>query len=157
MTHAKHINPRTNSSVTYYDLARTIDGGADATPEQKAALLLGACGGNGGMMGVTVDASDPAYNTPGYLSNVHYQRVGHISGSDTVSDPEEYIDRTAKLIDARREDSGCSFLFRVLYQGLVVQQAPRSSQDILAQTQQPGMHCRYKIVDRQELSLRLHH
>lgn len=66
---AKHINPRTNSSVTYSDLARTIDGGANATPEQKAASLLGACGGNGGMMGVTVDTSDPAYNTPEYIAS----------------------------------------------------------------------------------------
>lgn len=39
---AKHINPCTNSSVTYYDLARTIDGGADATPDQVAASLLGS-------------------------------------------------------------------------------------------------------------------
>lgn len=66
---AKHIAPRTNSSVTYYDLARTIDGGPNATPEQRAASLLGACGGNGGMMGVTVDASDPAYNTPEYIAS----------------------------------------------------------------------------------------
>lgn len=28
---------------------------------------MGACGRNGGMMGVTVNASDPAYKTPEYL------------------------------------------------------------------------------------------
>ncbi|KAK4121038.1 hypothetical protein N657DRAFT_658062 [Parathielavia appendiculata] len=66
---AKHINPRTNSSVTYYDLARTIDGGVDTTPEQRAASLLGACGGNGGMKGVTVDTSDPTYSSPAYVSS----------------------------------------------------------------------------------------
>ena len=66
---AKHIKPRTNSSVTYYDLARTIDGGADATPTQLAASLLGACGTAGGMMGVTVDDKDPAYNTPAYMAS----------------------------------------------------------------------------------------
>ena len=66
---AKHIKPRTNSSVTYYDLARTIDGGAEATPAQLAASLLGACGSGGGMMGVTVDDKDPAYNTPAYKAS----------------------------------------------------------------------------------------
>lgn len=66
---AKHVKPRTNSSVTYYDLARTIDGGADATPAQKAASLLGACGSGGGMQGVTVNASDPAYKTPAYIAS----------------------------------------------------------------------------------------
>ena len=66
---AKHIKPRTNSSVTYYDLARTIDGGAEATPAQLAASLLGACGSGGGMMGVTVEDKDPAYNTPAYKAS----------------------------------------------------------------------------------------
>ncbi|KAH6624479.1 hypothetical protein B0J18DRAFT_428405 [Chaetomium sp. MPI-SDFR-AT-0129] len=66
---AKHINPRTNSGVTYTDLARTIDGGADATDEQLAASLLGSCGKNGGQMGVTVDAADPAYHTSDYLAS----------------------------------------------------------------------------------------
>lgn len=66
---AKHIKPRTNSSVSYYDLARTIDGGVDATPAQLKASLLGACGSNGGMMGVTVNASDPAYQTAAYKAS----------------------------------------------------------------------------------------
>lgn len=66
---AKHINPRTNSGVTYTDLARTIDGGADATDEQRAASLLGACAKNGGQMGVTVDLTDAAYNTTEYLAS----------------------------------------------------------------------------------------
>lgn len=63
---AKHINPRTNSSVTYYDLARTLDDGKDATDAQKAASLLGACGANSGQLQVTVDSTNPAYNTPEY-------------------------------------------------------------------------------------------
>jgi hypothetical protein len=66
---AKHIRPRTNSSVTYYDLARTIDGGANATPAQLAASLLGSCGAEGGMMGVTINATDPAYYTAAYLAS----------------------------------------------------------------------------------------
>ncbi|ORY10359.1 hypothetical protein BCR34DRAFT_655133 [Clohesyomyces aquaticus] len=66
---AKHIKPRTNSSVTYTDIARTINGGADPTSAEKAASLLGACGSGGGMQGVTVNAKDPAYNTPGYIAS----------------------------------------------------------------------------------------
>lgn len=66
---AKHINPRTNSSVTYYDLARTFDGGEDATDAQRAASLLGACGANGGQLQVTVDNTNPAYNTPEYQAS----------------------------------------------------------------------------------------
>ncbi|KAI1376908.1 hypothetical protein F4677DRAFT_60726 [Hypoxylon crocopeplum] len=66
---AKHINPRTNSSVTYYDIARTIDGGADATPDDLAASLLGECGADGGEVGVAVDAADPAYLTPEYIAS----------------------------------------------------------------------------------------
>ncbi|KAL2066963.1 hypothetical protein VTL71DRAFT_1387 [Oculimacula yallundae] len=66
---AKHINPRTNSGVTYTDLARTIDGGVDATAAQLAASLLGSCGKKGGQMGVTVDLNDPGYKTPAYLSS----------------------------------------------------------------------------------------
>jgi hypothetical protein len=66
---AKHINPRTRSSVTYYDLARTIDGGENATPEQRAASLLGACGTNGGQLGVIVDLTNPAYSTPEYIAS----------------------------------------------------------------------------------------
>lgn len=66
---AKHIVPRTNSSVTYYDLANTIDGGTDATAAQLAASLLGACGANGGEVAVTVDATDPAYLTADYLAS----------------------------------------------------------------------------------------
>jgi hypothetical protein len=46
---AKHINPRTNSGVTYYDLARTIDGG--------------------GQLGVIVDLKNPAYKTPEFIAS----------------------------------------------------------------------------------------
>ncbi|KAK4203020.1 hypothetical protein QBC40DRAFT_275270 [Triangularia verruculosa] len=65
---AKHINPRTNSGVTYTDLARTIDGGEDATDAQRAASLLGGCGGNGGQLGVIIDPANPAYKTPEYIA-----------------------------------------------------------------------------------------
>lgn len=69
MATVKHINPRTNSSVTYYDLANTIDGGVDATDAQVAASLLGQCGKNGGSVAVTANANDPAYLTPGYIAS----------------------------------------------------------------------------------------
>jgi hypothetical protein len=50
---AKHIKPRINSSITYEDPGRTIDGGGDdASDKDKKSSLLGACGGNGGQLGV---------------------------------------------------------------------------------------------------------
>jgi hypothetical protein len=67
---AKHITPRINSSVTYEDLARTIDGGGEGASEADIkASLLGACGSSGGMVGVKVDANAPAYHTPEYLAS----------------------------------------------------------------------------------------
>lgn len=57
---AKHINPRTNSGVSYHDLANTIDG-------EKG--LLAGCGANGGQLGVIVNAKDPAYLTPEYIAS----------------------------------------------------------------------------------------
>ncbi|KAL8305852.1 hypothetical protein RB597_003467 [Gaeumannomyces tritici] len=65
---AKHINPRTNSGITYYDLARTFDGGEDATEDQRKKSLLGACGKNGGQLGVIVDESNPAYSSAEYVA-----------------------------------------------------------------------------------------
>ncbi len=65
---AKHINPRVNSSVLYQDLATTIDGGENASDEEKNKALLG-CTTNGGMMGVIADPADPAYNTPDYKNS----------------------------------------------------------------------------------------
>ncbi|KAI0509521.1 hypothetical protein F5B22DRAFT_648947 [Xylaria bambusicola] len=66
---AKHISPRINSSVLFEDMANTIDGGANPTPTSFANSLLGACGGDGGMVGVYVNASNPAYLTPQYISS----------------------------------------------------------------------------------------
>lgn len=66
---AKHINPRINSSVLFEDMADTIDGGVNPTPESLAGSLLGACGADGGMVGVRVNASNPAYSTPQYVSS----------------------------------------------------------------------------------------
>jgi hypothetical protein len=48
------------ASVTFDDIANTIDGGATATPEQKAAALYG-CDTNGGQIGVKVNTTDPRY------------------------------------------------------------------------------------------------
>lgn len=64
---AKHISPRINSSVLYTDIAATIDGGGEQASEQdRKASLLGACGTHGGMVGVKVNVSDPAYNSAEY-------------------------------------------------------------------------------------------
>lgn len=62
---AKHIDLSVDTSVLFADIATTIDGGPNATPEQKAAALLG-CGSDGGSQGVTVNASSPTYTGPTY-------------------------------------------------------------------------------------------
>ncbi|KAG8161994.1 hypothetical protein KVR01_007759 [Diaporthe batatas] len=67
MSLAKHINPRVNSSVLYEDIANAIDGGVDPTAESLAASLLGACGANGGMVGVKANLSNPAYSSASYV------------------------------------------------------------------------------------------
>ncbi|KAK0749138.1 hypothetical protein B0T18DRAFT_436766 [Schizothecium vesticola] len=62
---AKHINPRTLSSVLLTDIADTIDGGSNTN---KAKSLLG-CGTGGGWLGVATNATDPAYNTATYKAS----------------------------------------------------------------------------------------
>lgn len=66
---AKHINSRTNSTVTYNFLARVLDGGEDSTGTQRAASPLGPYGANGGQLQVIVDSTNPAYNTPEYIAS----------------------------------------------------------------------------------------
>ncbi|RDA91591.1 hypothetical protein CP533_4627 [Ophiocordyceps camponoti-saundersi (nom. inval.)] len=56
----KQINPRIVSSVTYEDIANTIDGGEAASDADRANSLL-ACGSNGGQRGVKVNKQSPAY------------------------------------------------------------------------------------------------
>ncbi|KAL2167139.1 hypothetical protein VTG60DRAFT_1658 [Thermothelomyces hinnuleus] len=58
------------ASVTFDDIANTIDGGAGATPEQKAAALYG-CGTAGGQMGVVVNAEDPRYQQPQFVNGTY--------------------------------------------------------------------------------------
>ncbi|ATY66573.1 hypothetical protein A9K55_001053 [Cordyceps militaris] len=62
---AKHIDPSVDTSVLFADIATTIDGGANATPAQQAAALIG-CGTDGGSLGVAVNASNPAYSGSTY-------------------------------------------------------------------------------------------
>jgi hypothetical protein len=62
---AKHINPRTLSSVLLTDIADTIDGGSNTN---KAKSLLG-CGTGGGWLGVVANASNPVYNTATYKAS----------------------------------------------------------------------------------------
>ncbi|KAI1773230.1 hypothetical protein F4818DRAFT_443584 [Hypoxylon cercidicola] len=64
----KHVDSAVNSSVLFSDIANTIDGGANATPEQQAAALIG-CATAGGSLGVVYNATDPQYNTAAYLAN----------------------------------------------------------------------------------------
>lgn len=66
---AKHINPRTNSSVAFTDIARTLDGGENPTEEQGANSLLGKCGVKGGQVRVKVTQKNPAYHTPEYIES----------------------------------------------------------------------------------------
>ncbi|KAI0549665.1 hypothetical protein F4679DRAFT_546087 [Xylaria curta] len=61
----KHINSTVNTSVLFADIATTIDGGANATPAQQAASLIG-CGTSGGSFGVQVNTSNPAYTASTY-------------------------------------------------------------------------------------------
>lgn len=68
MSLTKHINPRFASSVSYADLANTIDGGEFATPADVQGSLLG-CGEHGGMVGVKVNTSEPVYSTPEYKAS----------------------------------------------------------------------------------------
>jgi len=56
------------AAVTFSDIAATIDGGAQATSEAKAAVLWG-CDTAGGQMGVVVNASDPLYNSEDFLKS----------------------------------------------------------------------------------------
>jgi hypothetical protein len=48
---AKQTGPRVTPSVLYVDIADTIDGGANATPAQRSASLLG-CAAQGGQIGI---------------------------------------------------------------------------------------------------------
>lgn len=65
---ARHIDSAANSSALFADIANTIDGGVDATDDQKAAALIG-CGTAGGSLGVVYNASNPQYNTATYIAN----------------------------------------------------------------------------------------
>jgi len=62
---AKHTNNRITSSVSFDDIADTIDGGPEATPEQREKAIMG-CGGNGGQLLVQVKPDNPAYQTEKY-------------------------------------------------------------------------------------------
>ena len=62
---AKHVDMAFNSSVLFEDIATTIDGGPNATPEQQAAALLG-CATDGGSLGTIVNATNPAYTSAAY-------------------------------------------------------------------------------------------
>jgi hypothetical protein len=61
----KHIDSSVNSQVVFKDIATTIDGGYNATDEQKRGAIIG-CGENGGEAGARIDLSNPAYNYPEY-------------------------------------------------------------------------------------------
>jgi hypothetical protein len=56
-----------DASVTFNDIANTIDGGTQATDADKAKVLWG-CDTNGGQMAVVVNATDPLYKSPDYVN-----------------------------------------------------------------------------------------
>jgi len=62
---AKHMDMGINSSVSFADIATTIDGGADATEVQKLNKSLLGCP-YGGQFAVQVNASDPVYGSEEY-------------------------------------------------------------------------------------------
>ena len=62
---AKHVDNTVDSSVLFRDIATTIDGGPNATPEEQEAAIMG-CMSDGGSLGVLVDESAPAYSNPSY-------------------------------------------------------------------------------------------
>ncbi|KAI0452789.1 hypothetical protein F5B21DRAFT_481674 [Xylaria acuta] len=65
----KHITPRSNSSATYYDIARTIDGLERDGSDAGAASLLDGCGTHGGQLGVAPDLSNEAYSSAAYVAS----------------------------------------------------------------------------------------
>jgi hypothetical protein len=58
------------ASVTFDDIANTIDGGASATAAQKAAALYG-CGTAGGQVGVAINATDPRYQEEQFTNGTY--------------------------------------------------------------------------------------
>jgi hypothetical protein len=57
-----------NSSVLFEEIANTIDGGPSATAAQAQAAIIGFLT-TGGSLGVTFNATNPAYNTSTYLAS----------------------------------------------------------------------------------------
>ncbi|KAK4444322.1 hypothetical protein QBC34DRAFT_487857 [Podospora aff. communis PSN243] len=70
---AKHTSNRVNSSVSYDEMANTIDGGVDATEEQRKNSILG-CGTGGGQLVVQINASNPVYKTEAYKTTTGVPR-----------------------------------------------------------------------------------
>jgi hypothetical protein len=63
----KHIDDTVDSSVLFEDIAATIDGGENATPEQRQKALIG-CGTAGGAFAVQANLSNPAYLAASYVA-----------------------------------------------------------------------------------------
>jgi hypothetical protein len=63
----KHIDDTVDSSVLFEDIAATIDGGENATSEQREKALLG-CGADGGAFAVQANLSNPAYSAASYVA-----------------------------------------------------------------------------------------
>ncbi|KAK4214190.1 hypothetical protein QBC37DRAFT_462305 [Rhypophila decipiens] len=66
---AKHTSARLNTTVLTEDIANTLDGGANPSAAQKKSSPLGACGKNGGQMGVVYNQTRAEYNTPAYKNS----------------------------------------------------------------------------------------
>ncbi|CAK7219719.1 hypothetical protein SBRCBS47491_003943 [Sporothrix bragantina] len=74
---SKHLNQRVNSSVSYADVATTIDGGGDTATDATKSASLASCGTHGGQTSVLVNTGDPLYATDDY-KNSHFSTGGII-------------------------------------------------------------------------------
>lgn len=73
---SKHISQSLNSSVSYRDVADTIDGGESASDADKKNALIG-CAEHGGQTLVKTNPNNLAYTTDEYKQN-HYTPRGII-------------------------------------------------------------------------------
>ncbi|KAH7084075.1 hypothetical protein FB567DRAFT_415622, partial [Paraphoma chrysanthemicola] len=66
----KHISPRSNSSISYYDIARTIDGlERDGATKSSTPSLLTSCATNGGQLGIVADTTNEVYSSASYKAS----------------------------------------------------------------------------------------
>lgn len=66
----KYISPRSNSSITYDDIARTIHGQErDGSTKSRGTSLLDACSTGGRRLGVVLDTTNEAFSLDSYVAS----------------------------------------------------------------------------------------